>query len=179
MLKRVESRWIEGFRANRRPLEVERVSYDGILPDETFSADQRWGRARQPARLRTPLCGSGSHHRAGTRTSRSVPVAKGDGSRVRSCLAGGGRWIRTIGPRRERTGLCCGIRTGGIETGAAHKELFLCGVPTVRIHLPPAESRVLWPADHAQVKPDRKHLERVSRALCRPGTSAPLRSVCR
>jgi hypothetical protein len=34
-----------------------------------------------------------------------------------------------------------------------------------RIQFPPAESRVLWPADHAQVKPDRKHLERVSRAL--------------
>lgn len=29
------------------------------------------------------------------------------------------------GKIRERTGLCCGIRTGGIETGAAHKELFL------------------------------------------------------
>jgi hypothetical protein len=54
-VKRVESRWIEGFRANRRLLEVERVSYDGILPDETFSADQRWGRARQPARLRSAL----------------------------------------------------------------------------------------------------------------------------
>ena len=28
----------------------------------------------------------------------------------------------------------------GVETGAAHKELFLCGAPTVRIHLPPAVS---------------------------------------
>ena len=29
-------KWIEGFRANRRLLGVERVSYDGILAGETF-----------------------------------------------------------------------------------------------------------------------------------------------
>jgi hypothetical protein len=49
-VKRVESRWIEGFRANRRLLEVERVSDHGILPEETFSADQRWDRAPASAR---------------------------------------------------------------------------------------------------------------------------------
>ena len=35
-VKRVESRWIEGFRANRRLLGVECASYDGILAGETF-----------------------------------------------------------------------------------------------------------------------------------------------
>jgi hypothetical protein len=34
---------------------------------------------------------------AGTRTSGSVSVAKGDGSRLRTGLATGGRWIRTFG----------------------------------------------------------------------------------
>ena len=37
------------------------------------------------------------HLRAGTRTSGSVSVAKGDGSRLRTGLATGGRWIRTFG----------------------------------------------------------------------------------
>jgi len=55
------------------------------------------------------LCGSASSHLAGTRTSRSVPVAKGDGSRVRSGLAAGGNRIRTFGsptdplPLREQS----------------------------------------------------------------------------
>ena len=51
------------------------------------------------------LCGSASSHLAGTRTSRSVPVAKGDGSRVRSGLAAGGRWIRTSGSAPAATPL--------------------------------------------------------------------------
>jgi hypothetical protein len=50
-VKRVESRWIEGFRANRRLLEVERVSYDGILSDETFS--QINGGVERASRLRS------------------------------------------------------------------------------------------------------------------------------
>jgi hypothetical protein len=41
------------------------------------------------------------YHLAGTRTSGSVPVAKGDGGRVRSGLAAGTRWIRTLGPPSE------------------------------------------------------------------------------
>src|ERR1700694_4255732 len=41
-------------------------------------------------------------------------------------LAGGGRWIRTLGPRHERAGFCCGRRIAG-PTGAAKKGCFLCG----------------------------------------------------
>ena len=39
------------------------------------------------------------HLRAGTRTSGSVSVAKGHGSRLRSGLAAGGKRLRTLGPR--------------------------------------------------------------------------------
>ena len=49
-VKRVESPWIEGFRANRRLLEVERVSYDGMLAAETFQQiNGPVERAGQPA----------------------------------------------------------------------------------------------------------------------------------
>jgi hypothetical protein len=46
---------------------------------------------------------------------------------VRSRLFAGGRRIRTIGPCREGTGLCCGIRTGGIETGQPTKSCSFAG----------------------------------------------------
>ena len=41
---------------------------------------------------------------------------------VRTRLAAGGRWIRTIGPCREGAGLYCGDELGG-STGAAKKIL--------------------------------------------------------
>jgi len=43
---------------------------------------------------------------------------------VRSRLAAGGRWIRTIGPRHERAGFCCGRRIAG-PNGGSQKGLFL------------------------------------------------------
>ncbi|MGC1888380.1 MAG: hypothetical protein WA709_20180 [Stellaceae bacterium] len=47
-----------GFRANRRLLEVERLSHDCILAEETFQRINGPGRACRPARLRTALCRS-------------------------------------------------------------------------------------------------------------------------
>jgi hypothetical protein len=62
------------------------------------------------------LGGSASSHLAGTRTSRSVPVAKGDGSRVRSGLVAG----------REQDS---NPRSPGRDRGPAHPEsgAFLSG----------------------------------------------------
>jgi hypothetical protein len=57
---------------------------------------------------------------------------------VRTRLAAGGRWIRTIGPCREEAGLYCGDELGD-RRGQPKK---FCGVPMVRIHLPPAASLV-------------------------------------
>jgi hypothetical protein len=65
------------------------------------------------------------------------------GSQVRTRLAAGGRWIRTIGPWREGAGFCCGRRIAGDRTGAAQKGCHFYGVPMVRIHLPPADSQSL------------------------------------
>ena len=61
-------------------------------------------------------------------------------SQVRTGLPAGGRWIRTISPRHERAGFCCGRRIAG-RTGAA-KRVVSYAVPMVRIHLPPAGSPV-------------------------------------
>ena len=44
-------------------------------------------------------------------------------SRIRTRLPAGGRWIRTIGPRRERAGFCCGRRIAG--PNGSQKRLFL------------------------------------------------------
>src|ERR1700726_2011038 len=41
-------------------------------------------------------------------------------------LSPGGRWIRTIGPRHERAGFCCGRRIAG-PNGGSQKGLFSCG----------------------------------------------------
>ena len=46
------------------------------------------------------------------------------GSQVRRGLAAGGRWIRTIGPRHERAGFCCGRRIAG-PNGGSQKGLSL------------------------------------------------------
>jgi hypothetical protein len=62
------------------------------------------------------------------------------GSQVRTRLAAGGRWIRTIGPWHETAGFCCGRRIAGTERGQP-KRVVSYAVPMVRIHLPPAESR--------------------------------------
>ena len=48
-------------------------------------------------------------------------------SQVRNRLSAGGRWIRTIGPCREGTGLCCGIRTGGSKRGQPTKSCSFAG----------------------------------------------------
>ena len=47
-----------GFAANRRLLEVERLSFDCILAEDTFRHIKRPGRAGRPTRLRTALCRS-------------------------------------------------------------------------------------------------------------------------
>src|ERR1700724_1893678 len=39
-------------------------------------------------------------------------------------LCAGGRWIRTIGPRHERAGFCCGRRIAG-PNGGNQKGVFL------------------------------------------------------
>ena len=92
-----ESRLIEGFRANRRLLGVERVSYDGILAGKPFSRST--ARSSAPASAPPDSAVQGPRPRAGTRTSGSVSVAKGHGSRLRSGLAAGGKRLRTLGPR--------------------------------------------------------------------------------
>src|ERR1700732_1905452 len=43
---------------------------------------------------------------------------------VRTRLSPGGRWIRTIGPRHERAGFCCGRRIAG-PNGGSQKGVFL------------------------------------------------------
>src|ERR1700730_877582 len=45
-------------------------------------------------------------------------------NQVRTELPAGGRWIRTIGPRHERGGFCCGRRIAG-PNGGSQKGLFL------------------------------------------------------
>src|SRR5690349_14459641 len=45
-------------------------------------------------------------------------------NQVRTRLPAGGRWIRTIGPRHERAGFCCGKRIAG-PNGDSQKGLFL------------------------------------------------------
>jgi hypothetical protein len=54
-------------------------------------------------------------------TSGSVPIAKGDGSQVRSGLADGGRWIRTNGPATEKlpSSAPCGFRARLHQLGEA------------------------------------------------------------
>src|SRR6266404_499335 len=47
-------------------------------------------------------------------------------NQVRTGLPAGGRWIRTIGPRHERAGFCCGRRIAG-PNGGSQKGCFLCG----------------------------------------------------
>ena len=91
------SRLIEGFRANRRLLGVERVSYDGILAGKPFSRST--ARSSAPASAPPDSALQGPRPLAGTRTSGSVSVAKGHGSRLRSGLAAGGKRLRTLGPR--------------------------------------------------------------------------------
>src|SRR6266478_9472784 len=60
------------------------------------------------------------------------------GDQVRRRLSAGGRWIRTIGPRKDRFLLRkanCGTERG------QPKRVVSYAVPMVRIHLPPAESQ--------------------------------------
>src|SRR6266404_5971347 len=45
-------------------------------------------------------------------------------NQVRTGLPAGGRWIRTIGPRHERAGFCCGRRIAG-PNGGSQKGLLL------------------------------------------------------
>ena len=45
-------------------------------------------------------------------------------SQIRTRLPAGGRWIRTVGPRHERAGFCCGRRIAG-PNGGSQKGLFL------------------------------------------------------
>src|ERR1700730_7314904 len=45
-------------------------------------------------------------------------------NQVRTGRPAGGRWIRTIGPRHERGGFCCGRRIAG-PNGGSQKGLFL------------------------------------------------------
>src|SRR6202048_4250671 len=45
-------------------------------------------------------------------------------NQVRTRLSAGGRWIRTIGPRHERAGFCCGRRIAE-PNGDSQKGLFL------------------------------------------------------
>ena len=136
-VKRVESRWIEGFRANRRLLAVERVSYDGILAGKPFSRST--ARSSAPASAPPHSALQGPRPLAGTRTSGSVSVAKGHGSRLRSGLAAGGRRIRTLSPALRKAAVprratwIPGHRAGASGINAE---------PAVRIHLSPRESRV-------------------------------------
>jgi len=60
--------------------------------------------------------------RAAGDVSHADPSAA-QGPKVRRLFAGG-RWIRTIGPRHERAGFCCGRRIAG-PNGGSQKGLFL------------------------------------------------------
>jgi hypothetical protein len=75
----------------------------------------------------------------GRGSATSAGCAEIVGIRFRSGLLAGGRWIRTIGPRRGRFLLRkanCGTERGQPKRVVSYK------VPMVRIHLPPAESPV-------------------------------------
>ena len=89
--------------------------YDGSLPTTITNAKMVPEGATTDHYLIEggPRQQSGAHPRE-SRGSRPAAVC------VRHRLSAGGRWIRTIGPRHERAGFCCGRRITGTN-GAAKK----------------------------------------------------------
>jgi len=125
---RDESRWIEGFRANRRLLEVERVSYDGILPDGKRLFDRRCGELPRTRRVGT--------HERNPRPTRSIlrrPAPCAPSSPNSSCFPPDLRYLRdekVAGLKVRR--LVWGFSCQAVVLGCADGFLFGAGKAVFR-----------------------------------------------